>query len=158
MAQKKFVNLPELETTLEEFQEGDELELDEIWSFVKRRKNKRWIWLALCRRTRQVVAFAIGNRGQKTCLVLWKAIPAAYKKAHCFADIWEAYSKVIAAQQLTQSESKANTNHVERFNCTLRQRLGRLVRETFSFSKSDLMHLIARTIFLHDYNRSKLSP
>ncbi len=157
MAQKKFVSLPALETTLEAFQEGDELELDEIWSFVKRRKNKRWIWLALCRRTRQVVAFAIGNRGKKTCLLLWKAIPAAYKKAHCFTDIWEAYSKVIAQDQLTQSETKANTNHVERFNCTLRQRLGRLVRETFSFSKIDKMHQVVLTLFLHDYNRSKLS-
>lgn len=158
MAQKKFVSLPALKTTLETFQEGDELELDEIWSFVKRRKNKRWIWLALCRRTRQVVAFAIGNRGKKTCLLLWKAIPAAYKKAHCFADIWEAYSKVIEAQQLTQSESKANTNHVERFNCTLRQRLGRLGRETFSFSKTDQMHKVVLTLFLHAYNRSKLLP
>ena len=157
MAQKKWVTLPALEKTLEAFQEGDELELDEIWSFVKRRKNKRWIWLALCRRTRQVVAFAIGNRGKKTCLLLWKAIPAAYKQAHCFADIWEAYSKVIAQDQLTQSESKANTNHVERFNCTLRQRLGRLVRETFSFSKTDEMHRVVLTLFLHNYNRSKLS-
>jgi IS1 family transposase/predicted Fe-S protein YdhL (DUF1289 family) len=155
---KKFVSLPGLETTLETFQEGDELELDEIWSFVKRRKNKRWIWLALCRRTRQIVAFAIGNRGKKTCLLLWKAIPAAYKKAHCFADIWEAYSKVIEAQQLTQSESKTNTNHVERFNCTLRQRLGRLVRETFSFSKTDQMHNVVLTLFLHAYNRAKLFP
>ena len=131
------MTLPAFETTLKEFQKGDELELDEIWSFVKRRKNKRWIWLALCRRTRQVVAFAIGNRGRKTCLALWEAIPTAYKTAHCFADIWEAYSKVIADHQLTHSESKANTNHIERFNCTLRQRLGRLVRETFSFSKND---------------------
>ncbi|HXH31863.1 MAG TPA: IS1 family transposase [Bacteriovoracaceae bacterium] len=157
VAQKKFVTLPALETTLDEFQEGEELELDEIWSFVKRRKNKRWIWLALCRRTRQVVAFAIGKRGRKTCLALWKAIPAAYKTAHCFADVWEAYSKVIADHQLTQSESKANTNHVERFNCTLRQRLGRLVRETFSFSKTDQMHTIVLTLFLYDYNRSKLT-
>ena len=158
MAQKKCLTLPALETTLALFQEGDELELDEIWSFVKRRKNKRWIWLALCRRTRQVVAFAIGNRGQKTCKKLWKAIPQSYKKAHCFADVWEAYSKVILAHQLTQSYSKANTNHVERFNCTLRQRLARLVRETFSFSKTDEMHRIILTLFIHTYNSSKITP
>jgi IS1 family transposase len=157
MAQKKWLTLPALETTVEEFQEGDELELDEIWSFVKRRKNKRWVWLALCRRTRQVVGFAIGNRGKRTCLLLWKAIPAAYKKADCFADIWEAYAKVIAHDQLTQTGSKANTNHVEGFNCILRQSLGRLVRETFSFSKTDEMHRIVLTLFLHDYNRSKLA-
>ena len=73
------------------------MELDELWSFLKRRKNKRWIWLALCRRTRQVVAFAIGNRGKKTCLVLWKAIPDANKKAHCFADIWEEEQFALSA-------------------------------------------------------------
>ncbi len=87
---------------------------------------------------------------------LWNAIPEAYKKAHCFADIWEAYSQVIAQDQLTQSHSKAGTKHIERFNCTLRQRLGRLVRETFSFSKTDQMHEVVLTLFLHPYNRSKL--
>ena len=131
--------------------------MDELWSFVKRRKNKRWIWLALCRRTRQVVAFAIGSRGKRTCQKLWDAIPDSYKVAHCFADIWEAYSKVIGAHQLTQSESKANTNHVERFNCTLRQRSARLVRETCSFSKIDLMHKVVLTLFIHRYNHSKLA-
>jgi len=39
--------LPPLESTLAPFQEGDVLEIDELWSFVLRRKNKRWLWLAL---------------------------------------------------------------------------------------------------------------
>jgi IS1 family transposase len=150
--------LPPLESTLAPFQVGDALELDELWSFVLRRKNKRWIWLALCRRTRQVVAFVIGCRGRRTCKKLWQAIPQAYKEAHCFADIWEAYSRVIEAEQLTQNESKTQTNHVERFNCTLRQRLGRLVRETFSFSKSDVMHYATLALFIHRYNHSKITP
>ncbi len=83
---KKVKALPPLETTLAPYQVGDVLELDEVWSFVKRRKNKRWIWLALCRRTRQIVAFVIGCRGKRICRRLWKAIPAQYKAAHCFAD------------------------------------------------------------------------
>ena len=99
------------------------------------------------------VAFAIGCRGKKTCQRLWNAIPAGYKEAHCFAAIWEAYSKVIAKDQLTQSETKAQTNHVERFNPTLRGRLGPLVRETNSFSKTDQMHLVNLTLFLHRYNQ-----
>lgn len=49
-----------------------------------------------------------------------KPSPEAYKQAHCFADIWEAYSKVIAQHQLIQSDSETNTNSIERFNCTLR--------------------------------------
>ncbi len=150
-------NLPPLETTLEPFQGEDVLELDEVWSFVKRRKNKCWIWLALCRRTRQIVAFVIGCRGEKTCQRLWEAIPQCYKVAHCFADVWEAYAKVIEEEQLTQNESKANTNHIERFNRTLRQRCGRLVRETASFSKCQKMHLAAITLFIHNYNLTKSS-
>jgi len=52
-------------------------------------------------------------------------------------------------------KSEGQTNHVERWNNgTLRQRLGRLVRKTLSFSKSDSMHEeICLVLFLHDYNR-----
>jgi len=32
------------------------LEADELWSFVAKRENKRWIWLILERRTRQIIA------------------------------------------------------------------------------------------------------
>jgi insertion element IS1 protein InsB len=34
----------------------------------------------------------------------------------------------------------------------LRQRLARFVRRTLSFSKSDLMHEICLTLFIHRYN------
>ena len=51
------------------------LELDELWSFVFKKNNKAWIWIALCRKTRQVVAYAVGDRSAKTCLILWKNIP-----------------------------------------------------------------------------------
>jgi hypothetical protein len=41
--------------------ENDVLELDECWTYVRKRSNKRWLWVALCRRTRQVVANAQGR-------------------------------------------------------------------------------------------------
>ncbi len=40
------------------------------------------------------------------------------------------------------------TAHVERGNHTLRQRLGRFVRQTLSFSKSDEYHEIARKLLI----------
>jgi len=152
------LSLPELYETLLPFEEGDELELDEVWTFVLKRKNKVWLWLALCRRTRQIVAFALGCRGVKTCRVLWSRIPQAYKAGHCFADIWEAYARVVPAQSLEQSPIYGPTNHIERFNRTLRQRVGRLTRETASFSKCNLMHNTAIHLFIHHYNYSKASP
>ena len=45
----------------------DVLELDEMWSFVFKKDNKRWIWTAIARKTRQIVAFVIGDRSEKTC-------------------------------------------------------------------------------------------
>ncbi|HEX3558299.1 MAG TPA: IS1 family transposase, partial [Pyrinomonadaceae bacterium] len=40
---------------------------------------------------------------------------------------------------------------------TLRQRLGRFVRKSLSFSKSEEMHEICLRLFLHDYNLSLIS-
>jgi insertion element IS1 protein InsB len=54
------------------------LELDELWSFVCKKANQRWMWFALCRKTRQIVAFVSGDRSEATCQNLWHAIPQAY--------------------------------------------------------------------------------
>ncbi len=74
---KKVRALPPLRQTLVEPAPADALELDELWSFVQRRANKQWVWLALCRRTRQVVAYAVGDRGKATCRRLWGRVPPA---------------------------------------------------------------------------------
>ena len=136
-------------------QDEEVLELDELWSFVLKRENKRWILLALCRRTRQVVAYAIGDRSERTCRSLWKRIPQCYRKGIFYTDFWESYQKVLPeGQHQPVGKGSGQTSHdVERWNCTLRQRLGRFVRKTLSFSKSDLMHEICLLLFLHDYNR-----
>ncbi|CAD7849709.1 MAG: hypothetical protein, partial [Olavius algarvensis Gamma 1 endosymbiont] len=46
------------------------LEMDELWSFVFCGKNKVWIWIALNRATREVVAYAYGDRSENTCQIL----------------------------------------------------------------------------------------
>ncbi len=72
---KKVSLLPPLKKTLAKAKKHDVLELDEMWSFVHYRTNTRWVWLAQCRRTRQIVADAIGDRSEKTCRLLWERIP-----------------------------------------------------------------------------------
>jgi IS1 family transposase len=156
---QKELSLPDLSETLVESPPPTlALELDELWSFVLKRANKRWIWIALCRATRQVVAYVIGDRSAATCQKLWGRIPAAYRSAHCYTDFWEAYRSVVPAEQHTAAGKETGlTAHVERWNNTLRQRLGRFVRKSLSFSKSDAMHELCLRLFLHDYNRS-LAP
>jgi DNA-directed RNA polymerase subunit RPC12/RpoP len=66
-------------------------------------------------------------------------------------------NKVIAQETKTlQAVEKdtEQTNYVERFNCTLRQRVSRLVRKTFSFSKKLENHIGAILYFIHHYNAS----
>ena len=129
------------------------LELDELWSFVRHKANKRWIWLALCKQTRQVVASVVGGRGEATCKQLWQAVPEGYRQSILYSDFWQAYQAVLPHEQ-HQAVSKGSglTSHVERFNNTLRQRLARFVRKTLSFSKSEHMHLICLHRFLVRYN------
>src|SRR5215216_6867799 len=153
---KKEAALPNLSETLVESASATlALELDELWSFVRKRANKRWIWIALCRATRQVVAYVVGDRSRATCEKLWQQIPAVYRSAHCYSDFWEAYQLVIPAEQHTAAGKETRfTAHVERWNNTLRQRVGRFVRKSLSFSKSDTMHELCLRLFLHDYNKS----
>jgi IS1 family transposase/transposase-like protein len=150
---EKAATLPDLAETLEPPQADDVLELDELWSFVFKKSEKRWIWIALCRRTRQVVAYYIGDRSEKSCRELWQRLPSAYKKLKSYSGFWEAYQKVLAAEthQAVGKES-GETAHVERWNNTLRQRLSRFIRKTLSFSKSDEFHEIVLKLYLFYYN------
>ena len=155
MAQKKVAGLPNLSETLLEV-ERPVLELDELWSFVLKKARQRWVWLALCRQTRQVVAFVVGDRSAQTCRRLWEAIPEAFRRAHCYTDLWEAYSKVLPPEQHTAvGKESGQTAHVERWNLTLRQRLARFVRRTLSFSKSEKMHEACLRLFIHRYNYNR---
>jgi insertion element IS1 protein InsB len=68
-------------------------------------------------------------------------------------DQYEVYRSVIpAAQHHAITKCARKTTHVERFNCTLRQRVSRLARATLSFSKKLSNHLGAIRYFICDYN------
>ena len=132
------------------------MELDELWSFVLKKAHDSWMWIALCRKTRQVVAYAVGDRSKKTCQRLWGAIPQGYRQGHCFTDFLAAYAAVIPEQQHTAvGKETGETAHVERWNNTLRQRMARFVRMTLSFSKSAVMHEACLLLFLHRYNTER---
>jgi IS1 family transposase len=110
---------------------------------VSTKKSERWVWFALCRQTRQVVACVVGGRGKPTCRQLWKGIPEPYRQGTLFTDFWEAYQAVLPTEQhQAVGKDTGRTARVERFNNTLSQRLPRFTRKTPSFSKSDQMHLI----------------
>src|SRR5258708_40287507 len=122
-------------------------------SFVFKKAPDFWMGMALCRKRRQVVAYAVGDRSKKTGLRLWEAIPSAYRRGHCFTDFWATYAAVIPEEQHTAGgKETGETAHVERWNNTLRKPLARFVRMTVSFSKSVVIHEACLLLFLHLYN------
>ncbi len=130
------------------------VEADEVWSFVDNKRNKRWIWLIMERRTRQIIAVHIGDRSQESAKALWKKVPTEVKlQALVLTDKWDAYGLAIPSNQHTAcAKQSGEVSLIERFNCTLRQRVSRLVRKSLSFSKSDWFHRKAIKYFLAYYN------
>src|ERR1700686_98355 len=90
-----------------------------IWSFVQKKEQTRWVWTAMCRRTRQIVAFVIGDRSKTTCLRLWQTIPEAYQHCHTFSDFWSAYRSVFPSEtHCCVGKETGETAHMERWNNT----------------------------------------
>jgi insertion element IS1 protein InsB len=84
---------------------------------------------------------------------LWDSLPPVYRQcAVCDTDSCEAYHVIFPAQRHKAVGKKSGkTNKIERLNCTLRQRVSRLVRKTLSFSKSIENHIGAIWCFIqHD--------
>lgn len=134
-----------------------EAELDELWSFVGKKANRHWVWIAMDATTHQVVAFHVGDRSQDSAEQLWANLPAMYREQAIFStDQYAVYKGVIPpTQDCAISKLARKTNHVERFNCTLRQRVSRLVRSTLSFSKNLVNHIGAIKYFICDYNLTR---
>jgi insertion element IS1 protein InsB len=134
-----------------------EVEADEMASFVHKKANKQWIWIAMDATSRQVIAFHVGDRSRKSAKHLWAKIPHAYRQhAMFYTDQYVVYEGVIpAAQHRAISKLARKTNHIERFNNTLRQRVSRLVCEALSFSKKLVNHIGAVKLFICHYNLTR---
>ena len=134
-----------------------EAEADEMGSFVQKQANKPWIWMAMDATTRQIIALHVGDRRGASGKELWAHLPTVYREQATFhTDQYDVYKGVIPAEQHRAMTKKARkTNHIERFNNTLRQRVSRLVRETLSFSKTLANHIGAIKYFICHYNLEK---
>ena len=133
------------------------MEADELASFVQKKANKQWVWIAMDIKTRQSIAFHVGDRSHTSAEHLWAKSPHAYRQhATFYTDHYVVYEKVIpAAQHRAIHKLARKTNHIERFNNTLRQRVSRLVREALSFSKKLANHIGAIKLFICHYNLTR---
>ena len=99
----------------------------------------------------------MGDRSRESAKALWAKLPLVYQEQATFhTEQYDAYTGVIPVERhkvITKHARK--TNHIERFNDTLRQRVSRLVRETLSFSKKLAHHIGAIKYFICHYNLTR---
>ena len=131
------------------------IQVDEMWTFVGKKEQKQWLWLALNPGNRQIVAFHVGGRSGQDAADFYAKIPAVFKEqAGFFSDYWPAYLRAFAeGQHIGAGKESGLTAYIERFNGTLRQRASRLVRQALSFSKSLENHIGAIKYFICNYNK-----
>jgi insertion element IS1 protein InsB len=125
-----------------------ESELDEMWSFVKKKTNQRWLWHAIDRLTGQVLAYTFGQRKDEVFLKLKQLLEPFGIKHYC-TDGWGAYERHLPVKK--HEVGKRKTQRIERKHLTLRTRIKRLARKTICFSKSEEMHDLVIGLFINRY-------
>jgi insertion element IS1 protein InsB len=127
---------------------AEEAEVDEMWSYVKRKQEPRWLWHAIDHRSGKVLAYVFGRRQDEVFLKL-KALLEPFGITRYYTDYWGAYTRHIEADK--HQPGKRNTQKIECKHLTLRTRIKRLTRRTICFSKTIQMHDIVIGLFVNRY-------
>ena len=86
----------------------------------------------------------------QVCSNLNRILTGYFNLATC-SDYWSSYADIC---HRSLGKHTGLTNHVERFNGTLRNRLGHFTRKTLSFSKKKENHEAVLHPFLLKYNQN----
>jgi insertion element IS1 protein InsB len=123
-------------------------ELDEMWSYVSKKAEPRWLWHAIDHHSGKVLAYVFGRR-QDTVFMQLKTLLEPFGITRFYTDGWGAYERHLNAEQ--HEVGKANTQKIESKHINLRTRIKRLMRRTICFSKTTTMHDLVIGLFINRY-------
>jgi insertion element IS1 protein InsB len=127
---------------------AEESEVDELWSYVGKKQEQRWLWHAIDHRSGKVLAYVFGRRQDEVFLKL-KALLKPFGIRRYYTDYWGAYTRHLEAGE--HQPGKRQTQKIERKHLTLRTRIKRLMRKTIYFSKSIQMLDLVIGLFVNRY-------
>jgi len=131
--------------------EYQRLEVDELWTYVQKKDTKVWMIYLYCKETKEVVAYAHGNRSRSTVKQLWNKIKKMGIKIDSIcSDNWEAFKGVF--ESVNHFIGKEFTKAIEGNNCLFRTRMRRIFRKTCNFSKKLFNHLKAFDLAIYNIN------
>ena len=97
------------------------------------KKNKLWIWKAMCSHSGRLIDWEFGSRNRETLMKLMKRLEPWNVLFYC-ADHYEAYKSLIPPHRLFQG--KARTHGIERNNSQQRHWFLRFKRKSLAPSRS----------------------
>jgi insertion element IS1 protein InsB len=142
------LNQGDILVDIQKVDEVEAAEIDEMWSYVGNKQNRRWLWHAIDHHGGAILAYTLGSREDVVFLEL-KNLLAPFGITKFYTDGLGAYERHLPATQ--HEVGKANTQKIERKHLTLRTRIKRLVRKTICFSKLERMHDIVIGLFINRY-------
>ncbi len=126
----------------------EEVEIDEMWSYVGSKAEPRWLWHAIDHRTGGVLAYVFGRRKDEVFLEL-KELLKPFGITRYYTDYLGTYQRHLDPEM--HCPGKRNTQKIERKHLGLRTRIKRLARKTICFSKSTQLHDIVIGLFINRY-------
>jgi insertion element IS1 protein InsB len=143
-----------------------------MWHYVQNKKNKCWIWLAICKNTKLIAGYITGTRGYRleVGLDLFQSKPRHDKTGRklfehitkfippntiYYTDYWESYEKFIPPNQHYQGKDQTYT--IEGYNSNFRDDLQRLTRRTKAYSKSQDMLDYSLSLYIYNHNNQQIA-
>lgn len=125
-----------------------QVQVDEMWSYVGKKANQRWLWQAIDSKTGTVLAYVFGKRDDATFQQL-QALLEPFPITCYYTDDWGSYQRHLPPEQ--HHIGKRYTQRIERTHLTLRTRIKRLARRTLCFSKLESLHDTVIGLFINRY-------
>jgi IS1 family transposase/transposase-like protein len=141
-----YLNSHQNEGITVEFVSVNEVEMDEMWSFVGDKSHQYWLWWAIDHSTGEPLAFHFGTREYENLDELL-ALLSPFDIKIVYADNNFAYQSRISNSEVVTG--KENTQKIERKHLSLRTWCSRLVRKGIRFSKDHSMHKIVVALVIN---------
>jgi IS1 family transposase len=126
-------------------EQNQNYEMDELWTYCGSKANELYISYAINRKSKQVIDFVIGKRTKENLEKIVNTV-VSFNPVKIYTDGLNIYPTLIPTG--LHKAGKRLTNHIERFNLTLRTHIKRLVRSTIAFSKkTDMLESCLKLYF-----------
>lgn len=149
----------------------DEIEADELRTFIAKKDNTRWVYVALDRKSRMILHFHIGKRDTEDAKIFLSGLSHKLNDVSQVAtDCLKSYISAVAktpygriesavssigllrAKHLGEKLGRAITNRIETHNGNIRQHVSRMARKTRGFSRKEESLRRQLTLFFFYYN------